>query len=130
MRAGDGGSAFVKRLIGLPGERVSERDGVVYVDGRRLGEPYLDPASRDHQTGSWPTIPPGHYFFMGDNRAHSCDSRTWGAVPRGSPGRPGPVYLLAAEPDHRSLGLDDRHPGGDPSEQVAIRRCVAVERAA
>ena len=94
---GDGGSAFVKRLIGLPGERVSERDGFVYVDGRRLHEPYIDPASRDHQTGSWPTIPPGNYFLMGDNRAHSCDSRTWGTVPRGD--LVGPVLLTYWPPN-------------------------------
>ena len=94
---GDGGSAFVKRLIGLPGERVSERDGVVYVDGRRLHEPYVDPASRDHQTGSWPAIPPGRYFLMGNNRAHSCDSRTWGTVPRGD--LVGPVLLTYWPPN-------------------------------
>ena len=56
--AGDGGSTFVKRLIGLPGERVTELNGTVYIDGRRISEPYLDPANRDRQTGNWPTIPP------------------------------------------------------------------------
>jgi signal peptidase I len=95
--AGDGGSAFVKRLIGLPGERVSERDGGVYIDGRRLSEPYVDPASRDHQTASWPTIPADRYFFLGDNRAHSCDSRTWGTVPRSS--LIGPVLLTYWPPN-------------------------------
>jgi signal peptidase I len=98
--AGNGGSAFVKRLIGLPGERVSERNGTVYIDGRRLYEPYVDPASRDHQTGSWPTVRPGHYFFMGDNRAHSCDSRTWGTVPRGD--LVGPVLLTYWPPNRIS----------------------------
>ncbi len=82
--AGDGGAAFVKRLIGLPGEQVSERNGVVYVDGRPLSEPYVAPRFRDRQTRTWPRIPEGRYFFLGDNRAHSCDSRTWGTVPRGS----------------------------------------------
>jgi signal peptidase I len=80
--SGEGG-AFVKRLIGLPGERVSERDGSIYVDGKRLTEPYVDPALRDHRSGSW-RVEPGHYFFLGDDRAHSCDSRTWGTVPRTS----------------------------------------------
>ena len=89
--AGDGGSTFVKRLIGLPGEKISERNGIVYVDGRRLREPYVDPALRDHETASWPRIGPGQYFFMGDDRAHSCDSRNWGTVARDA--LIGPVLL-------------------------------------
>jgi signal peptidase I len=80
--AGDGGMTFVKRLIGLPGEHVSERDGVIFINGTRLNEPYIDPAFRDNETGTWPRIPANHYFFLGDDRAHSCDSRTWGTVPR------------------------------------------------
>jgi signal peptidase I len=79
--AGDGGSTFVKRLIGLPGETVSERDGAVFVNGTPLREPYVDPALRDHRTGTW-RVDPGAYFFLGDDRNHSCDSRTWGDVPR------------------------------------------------
>jgi signal peptidase I len=79
---GDGGSTFVKRLIGLPGEQVSERNGAIFIDGKPLDEPYIDPALRDHETGTWPRIAAGHYFFLGDDRAHSCDSRTWGTVPR------------------------------------------------
>ncbi len=78
----DGGSTFVKRIVGLPGEKVSERGGVVSIDGERLVEPYLDPSRRGHATGSWPRVQPGHYFLLGDNRVHSCDSRTWGTVPR------------------------------------------------
>ncbi|MES1248023.1 MAG: signal peptidase I [Actinomycetota bacterium] len=80
----DGGSTFVKRLIGLPGDTVAERSGVVYVDGRKLVEPYIDPRMRDGFTKSYGRVPAGHYFFMGDNRAFSCDSRTWGSVPRSS----------------------------------------------
>jgi signal peptidase I len=75
---------FVKRLIGLPGETVSEKPGgFVYIDGKKLNEPYIKPdrRSRDSTTGSWP-VPKGQYFFMGDNRGESCDSRRWGAVPR------------------------------------------------
>jgi signal peptidase I len=81
---GDGGTTFVKRLIGLPGDRVSERDGIVSVNGKPLHEPYVERALRGAETGSWPVVPAGHYFFMGDDRAHSCDSRVWGTVPRGS----------------------------------------------
>jgi signal peptidase I len=83
-QCGDGGGTFVKRLIGLPGEQVSERDGFIYIDGKPLSEPYIDPALRGQETGSWPRVAPDHYFFLGDDRAHSCDSRTWGTVKRSS----------------------------------------------
>jgi signal peptidase I len=82
-KAGGGGSAFVKRLIGLPGEVVSQRQGVIFVDGERLSEPYVDARLRGDENGTWPRLPPGHYFVLGDNRIHSCDSRIWGTVPRG-----------------------------------------------
>ena len=75
------GGTYVKRLIGLPGETVTERDGLVFIDGRRLREPYIE--FRDTQSGTW-HVPRGEYFFMGDNRAASCDSRRWGSVPRGN----------------------------------------------
>jgi signal peptidase I len=94
---GDGGSTFVKRLIGLPGERVSERNGYVYIDGKLLNEPYVDPALRGHASGAWPRIPPNHYFFMGDDRVNSCDSRTWGTVDRSS--LIGPVIVTYWPPD-------------------------------
>lgn len=81
VRCGEGGT-FVKRLIGLPGETWSERDGYVYIDGKKLNEPYIPASRRDHRTMGPIKIPQGQYFFMGDNRAMSCDSREWGTVPR------------------------------------------------
>jgi signal peptidase I len=72
---------FVKRLIGLPGETVNERNGTLFIDGKKLDEPYIQPARRDHRSGTW-HVPAGHYFFMGDNRIQSCDSRAWGSVAR------------------------------------------------
>ena len=81
IRCGAGGT-FVKRLIGLPGEKVSERDGVVYIDGQQLEEPYIQDVRRDHEAPREWLVPKGDYFFMGDNRSESCDSRVWGPVPR------------------------------------------------
>jgi signal peptidase I len=81
VRCGAGGT-FVKRLIGLPGETWEERAGYVYINGKRLNEPYIKPARRDSRTVAAQKIAPGHYFMMGDNRVSSCDSRSWGTVPR------------------------------------------------
>ena len=98
---GSGGTTFVKRIVGLPGERVSERDGVVHIDGQRLIEPYVQPSRRGRNSESWPRVPAGHYFLLGDNRAHSCDSRTWGAVPRSS--LIGPAVLTYWPPSRLSF---------------------------
>jgi signal peptidase I len=78
------GGTYLKRVIGLPGEQVSERAGFFYVNGKKLKEPYLTLYDRDSVTKTWPRLGPEHYFMMGDNRLGSCDSRTWGAVPRSS----------------------------------------------
>jgi signal peptidase I len=88
---------FVKRIVGLPGEVVSVRDGFVYIDGVRLDEPYVEPAFRDDQTKSWKPIPEDRYFVLGDNRAASCDSRVWGTVPRDD--LIGPIFLTYWPPN-------------------------------
>lgn len=58
QNAGCSGDPFVKRLIGLPGEVISERAGIVLVNDRRLTESYADPSSRDDRTQTWPRVEP------------------------------------------------------------------------
>jgi signal peptidase I len=96
-----GGSAFVKRIVGLPGEVVSTRHGVIHIDGDRLSEPYVAPPRRGDESRAWPRVAPGHYFLLGDNRVHSCDSRAWGTVPRGD--LIGPVTLTYWPPRRLSF---------------------------
>jgi signal peptidase I len=65
---------FIKRVIGLPGDVVEIERGTVYVNGQALDEPYLDPEN-DTRTFAKIRVPDGMLFVLGDNRAHSGDSR-------------------------------------------------------
>jgi signal peptidase I len=103
VRCGAGGT-FVKRLIGLPGDTVhQDAEGYIYIDGKKLNEPYIHPAQRVGDTNDNKTwhVPKGEYFFMGDNRASSCDSRYWGSVPRKN--LIGEVFFIYWPPDRISF---------------------------
>jgi signal peptidase I len=74
------GEVTLKRVIGVPGDRVAIEDGVLVVNGRRQREPYADPASIDSEYFGPVKVRAGTVFVLGDNRADSVDSRSFGAL--------------------------------------------------
>ena len=73
--------AFVKRVIGLPGDTVEWQEGVLLLNGEPLREPYLDPARcRSRRTRPPRTLGPDEYYVLGDNRDSSNDSRSVGPL--------------------------------------------------
>jgi signal peptidase I len=84
----DNSKDFIKRVIALPGEKLLIRDGIVYINGHKLDEPYLPEAwttlnnPAPWSVGDGAVIPANDYFVMGDNRNRSQDSRIFGPISR------------------------------------------------
>ena len=72
---------LIKRVVGVPGDEISVRRGKLFVNGEPQKEPYVNEKFPDRSFAPRITVPPGHVFVMGDNRANSQDSRVFGPVP-------------------------------------------------
>ena len=76
---------LIKRVIGLPGDRLWSVGSVIWVNGSPLKEkwPHYEPLGQAIASSDNPyVVPTGHYFMMGDNHPDSCDSRMWGTITR------------------------------------------------
>ena len=69
-------TTYIKRVIGLPGEMIEVKNGKVYADGVELDDSFIDKPMNRKGDGTY-VVPEGCYFFLGDNRNHSKDSRFW-----------------------------------------------------
>ena len=140
----------VKRVIGLPGDRIHLANGVVYRNGHALEEPYAiyEQAYRDAFRDQFPAgaytdpgvdthwwlemrrnlqggdlvVPAGNYFVLGDNRNHSRDSRYWGFVPRSAiVGRPFVIYFSLRQPSAtETTTLPDDRLGHDGDRGTSV----------
>jgi len=91
---------YIKRLIGMPGDRVEIRKGIVYINGEALVEPYRNGLPDPSDNYGPVTVPARSYFVLGDNRGDSSDSRYWGFVPESNLlGTPIFIYMSVEAPD-------------------------------
>jgi signal peptidase I len=91
---------FIKRVIGLPGDTLEIRHGVVFINGKELDEPYREDPPNPSENRAAIKVPAGDYFMMGDNRENSYDSRFWGFVPRANIiGTPVVIYMSIDAPE-------------------------------
>ncbi|MGA8144404.1 MAG: signal peptidase I [Candidatus Acidiferrales bacterium] len=95
-----GNPDFIKRTIGLPGDTIEIMQGVVYINGKALDEPYRNQPPNLMENRAAITVPANSYFMMGDNRENSYDSRYWGFVPRANIiGTPVVIYMSIDAPE-------------------------------
>ena len=72
---------LIKRVVGIPGDTIAEKNGTLYVNGKPQKEPYTNKKLPDRSSFATTTVPKNHVFVMGDNRANSADSRVFGPLP-------------------------------------------------
>jgi len=151
---------LIKRVVGLPGDRLRIAGGQVFINGVALREPYVafEPAPSNPARDNFPgeiyagpqvdpewwrqmqsltrdgelTVPPGQYFVLGDNRNHSLDSRYWGFVPRDAVvGRPLVIYFSLDRPSSTDVQQIPQEPAQPPADdKLGLERELVAKVAA